>query len=184
MWKNENRACYDRSLLRYPRDLTDWGWDRVVLGKARSCARRSWRGPAGGRPARVRGGARTLASVASYIRIYEGAEASARCREEPSAPWAFALCHVRSAAQAGAPRPAAWATGARERKAKSYTRGGFARSFNRRWVSRALVWRRRLFRDAHHVASRERIRRTVDDPIGRRETASRLRRRFRGFARA
>jgi len=26
MWTNENRACYDRSKLRYPSDLTDEEW--------------------------------------------------------------------------------------------------------------------------------------------------------------
>ena len=35
------------------------------LEKVESCARRSWRDPAGGRPARVRGSARPLASDAS-----------------------------------------------------------------------------------------------------------------------
>src|SRR5208283_58206 len=42
---------------------------------------------------------------------------------------------------------------------------GLARSFYRRCVSHTLLWRRRLFRDVHHVASRERIWRTVNHPI-------------------
>jgi transposase len=29
MWTNENRACYDRSKLRYPSDLTDAEWALV-----------------------------------------------------------------------------------------------------------------------------------------------------------
>ena len=29
MWTTENRARYDRSKLRYPRDLTDDGWTSV-----------------------------------------------------------------------------------------------------------------------------------------------------------
>ena len=29
MWTNENRACYDRSRLRYPSDLTDAEWAHV-----------------------------------------------------------------------------------------------------------------------------------------------------------
>jgi hypothetical protein len=81
MWTNENRACYDRSLLRYPSELTDWEWDRVVLGKARLCARRSWRGPAGGRPARVGGGARTLASVASATATARAKRTQQSCEE-------------------------------------------------------------------------------------------------------
>jgi len=30
MWTNENRARYDRSMLRYPSDLTDEEWSHVA----------------------------------------------------------------------------------------------------------------------------------------------------------
>jgi len=37
MWTNENRACYDRSALRYPSDLTDaeWGYVKALIPPAR-----------------------------------------------------------------------------------------------------------------------------------------------------